>query len=212
MRVRLLRPELDLVGVQWLDGGVRVIDPTRHGKAVVEDVQMGSVKVAWLTQVQSVRDSLYNDGTPMETMAYSVLRRLSCFSHTWWTLGDRALYHKDVDNAAHWKTTDWAVQEGKINTNLHEVIGLETTVDVRWQDGTVEEGVPSSGLSMCNPDQYAFFPLEIVTRTEDEEANYEFTSGYQNATTDDADRATMVHSQRAAAMQPGSSTNPISVW
>ncbi|CAE8634549.1 unnamed protein product, partial [Polarella glacialis] len=113
----------------------------------VEFVLTGDVRVDWLAQVPlqsgwSAQKPPSSDGCSEDSLLF-LIGEAECSSR--WALGDRL----------------WGA-EGAEEGTLAEVCGVETFVDVRWQDDALSVRVPARELQLCNPDAFSFFPSELV--------------------------------------------------
>ena len=54
--------------------------------------------------------------------------------------------------------------EGSSEPRMVEVVGMSTTVDVIWEDGTTTTRVPARNLVLHDPGPHSFFPNELVRR------------------------------------------------
>jgi len=138
---------------EWLEGDISqlisqcqrtdgVEDPLQRVEAVIEEVSVGAARVEWLAQVPlwrgwSTERPPRSDGCQEDKLIF-LLGEAEYSSR--WALGDRTLY----------------------NGALVEVCGVQTMVNVRWQDDTISVGLSSRILQLCNPDAFSFFPCELV--------------------------------------------------
>lgn len=126
--------------------------PPRKIQACIEEVSVGNVRVEWITQVP-LRRGVSSDHPPksegcLEDKLLFLLGEAELSSR--WALGDRL----------------------RLDGDLAEICGVETCVDVRWQDNALSVRVPARELELCNPDAFSFFPSELVCqRTLLEEAS-----------------------------------------
>ena len=73
---------------------------------------------------------------------------LNHFGHTWWRLGDRTIYEPGGGGGG------GGGDAGGDNTDMQnccEIVATQTTVDLKYIDGTSKEDVPATETLMFNP-------------------------------------------------------------
>jgi len=141
---------------EWIRGGLGRRSP-RRGIAicgVVSSVECSLLAVRWLAG--SVRDSL----PPDEWVGPEVLRTLGVSnSSESWAIGDHVL--------------SGSCGSASVSSNIRSasavVVESRSVVDVRWADGSVEEGVHS--LNLCprpHVSAHDFLPHDYVSRSSDD--------------------------------------------